>query len=310
MKSRFVRLLAPLPLLSMALAILPEGQNNPVMVNAVDSESFSGIHHVGVYDDGMYGNTIGRITDLGDMPDTDEEYTFTLIFNNTDANVSAYILNSLTFRQIRFQNAQGAWRYRWIAYSIDSRFVDGYQGELLSAFGNSCWGYFGSTVSPVSDEEVTYTYYPLFHEPVTYCALTWDYTPQTSNDLLDFVFVYPFTLRSSNYLPEILSCDMFQSAGWINQGEINKAYNEGREKGQQEGRAKGYEEGKQAGIEIGTSQVTSGGFIGGLFIAIAEVPITILNGIGAFSVFNVSIMTILLVFLFMGVIIWLIKRFI
>lgn len=85
-------------------------------------------------------------------------------------------------------------------------------------------------------------------------------------------------------------------------------YDEGYRDGYSQGDTDGYNRGYERGWNAAGTGPTS--VVGGLFMSIANVPITILNGLGAFSVWNVSLMTILATFLFLALIIWVIRKLI
>lgn len=72
---------------------------------------------------------------------------------------------------------------------------------------------------------------------------------------------------------------------------------------------KTYQNGYNAG-QIDASGSAEVNLFSSLFLAIVGVPIEILNGFASFSIFNVSIITIAMTFLFIGLILWVIKKFI
>ena len=83
----------------------------------------------------------------------------------------------------------------------------------------------------------------------------------------------------------------------------NDAYEAGYNYGYVTGKNVGYAQGLEANNDT-SSAITS------LFFSIASVPWTILNGLGTFEIWNVSIIAIALGFLVAGIIFWLIRRFI
>lgn len=72
---------------------------------------------------------------------------------------------------------------------------------------------------------------------------------------------------------------------------------------------KTYQNGYNAG-QLDASGSAEVNLFSSLFLAIVGVPIEILNGFASFSIFNVSIISIALTFLFIGLILWVIKKFI
>lgn len=72
---------------------------------------------------------------------------------------------------------------------------------------------------------------------------------------------------------------------------------------------KTYQNGYNAG-QLDASGSAEVNLFSSLFLAIVGVPIEILNGFASFSIFNVSIITIAMTFLFIGLILWVIKKFI
>lgn len=149
--------------------------------------------------------------------------------------------------------------------------------------------------------------------------------------------------RSSYYLYEASNYgfDNGYSAG-VNAGDPfiwQDGYNAGRQQADQEAYQNGYDvgfsQGEQSGAELGYTQGEEVGYDEGydigyddgyrigqreannatssiltLFGSIASVPITILNGLGGFTIWDVSIISIALTFLFIGLILWVIRRFI
>lgn len=83
------------------------------------------------------------------------------------------------------------------------------------------------------------------------------------------------------------------------------------EQGKNEGKAEGFEEGKQAGISIGEQNATNAtnGFLA-VFGSIATVPITILNGLTSFAIFDTPVAAILITLLLLVVMLVIIKRMI
>lgn len=86
----------------------------------------------------------------------------------------------------------------------------------------------------------------------------------------------------------------------------SEGYADGRSVGEQDGYARGWDVGYDAGInETGPANT-----IMGLFGAVVSVPINILNGLAPLVIWNVPIVSILITFLVIGVIIFIVKRFI
>lgn len=69
----------------------------------------------------------------------------------------------------------------------------------------------------------------------------------------------------------------------------------------------GYDAGYNAGMVAESNPVST---LSGLFAVIMDFPITILNGFSGFVVWNTPVMTILISFAVMGLVLWVVKRFI
>lgn len=85
------------------------------------------------------------------------------------------------------------------------------------------------------------------------------------------------------------------------------------ERGYRKGWNIGHDVGYQEGYRDGSSEGESGNsllVIPTLFGALANVPISILNGMSGFAIWDVSIITIIFTFLFIAIILWVIRRFI
>lgn len=79
----------------------------------------------------------------------------------------------------------------------------------------------------------------------------------------------------------------------------------------QQGWKIGYDYGYQkGGIDASVEQVGNIGVIPYLFGGIANVPINILNGLGGFVVWDIPILSVIFTFLFLALVLWIVKRFI
>lgn len=91
----------------------------------------------------------------------------------------------------------------------------------------------------------------------------------------------------------------------------NVGYAEGKTAGVELGQSEGYQSGYNVGYNAGQQSVTDEtAAVFNLFGAVASVPISILNGLGGFTIWNVSVIAIAVTFLFIGLILWIIRRFI
>lgn len=116
-----------------------------------------------------------------------------------------------------------------------------------------------------------------------------------------------------SYLSDYNALLNAESSGFergYNSGQSD-GYNSGFSAGQTDGYNSGYSNGLIVGYNQGVASVSdSNSTIMGLFGAIANVPITILNGVMGPTLLGVPLITILLNFLSVLLILWLIKKFI
>lgn len=77
--------------------------------------------------------------------------------------------------------------------------------------------------------------------------------------------------------------------------------------GYQNGRSDGYQEGYWKGFEDGDSQQD---VIGGLFGSIIDVPLQVLRGLTPLAIWDTPIIGIIMTFMFLGLMLWIVKRFI
>lgn len=95
----------------------------------------------------------------------------------------------------------------------------------------------------------------------------------------------------------------------------NSAYDNGYGNGWTDGYTYGYDQGNEEGYAAGYAEAQAeitneGRSIANLFGAIASVPITVLNGLGGFTIWNVSLIAICMTFLFLGLVLWIVRKFI
>lgn len=89
------------------------------------------------------------------------------------------------------------------------------------------------------------------------------------------------------------------------------AYNYGYTAGQADGKREGYDNGYSAGYDAGRSSMTDNGRVmTDLFGAVASVPINILNGLAPLAIWNVPIISICLSFIFLGLVLYIVRKFI
>lgn len=115
---------------------------------------------------------------------------------------------------------------------------------------------------------------------------------------------YTFTLSVSDLISWIRP--YVASYVGISTNGYSEGYSDGRSVGDKEGYDRGYDVGYDAGINE-TGPATT---IMSLFGAIVSVPIDILNGLSPLVIWNVPIISILMTFLVIGLIIFIVKRFI
>lgn len=143
--------------------------------------------------------------------------------------------------------------------------------------------------------------FPIYHE-MLYCFV---------DD--DSFYVSSFNVRS--HVSAVASCflsDGYNSYDWS--ATWDNGYADGYDEGIADGNASGYQRGYNQGYADGKkyAENSSASFpsLVALFGAIADVPITILNGLAGFSVWDIPIISILITLLFVFMVIWIIKRFI
>lgn len=90
----------------------------------------------------------------------------------------------------------------------------------------------------------------------------------------------------------------------------DKAYNEGYNAGKVLAESNAYQQGYNVGYSDGTNQLTPVTTIWGLFGAIASVPTEILNGMAGIAIWNTPILAVLFSLLFLGLVLWIIRKFI
>lgn len=89
--------------------------------------------------------------------------------------------------------------------------------------------------------------------------------------------------------------------------DYNTAYGEGYDAGLRVGDANGYSRGYADGADSANSSLM---VIPTLFGAIANVPIAIFGGMGDLAIWNVPILSIIFTFLFLALVLWLVRKFI
>lgn len=76
------------------------------------------------------------------------------------------------------------------------------------------------------------------------------------------------------------------------------------------GYAKGKDDGYTIGMRVGQAMTSTGGSMLSLFGSVADIPITIINGLSSLTIFNIPIISIIITILFLALIIWVVKRFV
>lgn len=94
------------------------------------------------------------------------------------------------------------------------------------------------------------------------------------------------------------------------QEDYQQGYRVGFEEGWKDGDESGYNRGYAVGYQDGSDASATGSVVANLFGAVIGVPIGILNGFTPFVIWDVPIVSILITFLFAGIIIWVVKKFI
>lgn len=130
---------------------------------------------------------------------------------------------------------------------------------------------------------------------------------------------YDFSLDSSQYLHVNLSSTF--AAGY-RQGVLDgyaDGYASGADDvrslaysmGRSDGYADGYDYGYRVGYNEGENAVSEGGLVvANLFGAVAGVPISILNGLSGLTIWSIPLISVLMSFMFLGIILWVVKKFI
>lgn len=113
---------------------------------------------------------------------------------------------------------------------------------------------------------------------------------------------YYFRLSSEflDYL-EVWAANMVQSI--TSSAKWEQAYQQGWQIGYDYGYQKG-------GMDASVANVGNIGVIPYLFGGIANVPINILNGLADFTVWNIPVLSVIFTFLFLALVLWVVKRFI
>lgn len=83
----------------------------------------------------------------------------------------------------------------------------------------------------------------------------------------------------------------------------SEGYNQGAQEGYSQGYANGYNAGEQAVDNAGEA-------VNNLFGAIVNIPVNVLNGLAGFTIWSVPLLSIIFSFLFLGVVIWIVRKFI
>lgn len=156
---------------------------------------------------------------------------------------------------------------------------------------------------------------------------SWDYNTSSAILVLNdegnwaFQFIGSFRVYAGDYntysqqtLPYYLATDT-TSAGGDWQNGYGQGFDDGVEQGEknkEDAYADDMQDAYNRGKAYGESHSGLGptGTIGGLILTIVSVPLTILNGFQPFAVYQVPLMAILMSFLFIALIMWLIKKLI
>lgn len=86
-----------------------------------------------------------------------------------------------------------------------------------------------------------------------------------------------------------------------------EGYQEGYSKGKSDGESIGYQRGYRDGADSSNNELM---LIPTLFGAIANVPISIFGGMGDLAIWNVPIISVIFTFLFIALVLWLVRKFI
>lgn len=116
---------------------------------------------------------------------------------------------------------------------------------------------------------------------------------------------YQFRIYNSEQFFEALEVHLKEMILSITENN-GDAYHDGYIIGRQEGNEEGYER----GYSEGSSDQGSGVILANLFGAVVGVPISVLNGLNGFAIWNVPIISIIITFLFIGLLLWIVRRFI
>lgn len=88
-------------------------------------------------------------------------------------------------------------------------------------------------------------------------------------------------------------------------------YEVGNRVGYQNGYSEGYDLGYDEGFQEGVESLEEGGFaITTLFGSIVNVPINVLNGLAPLAIWNIPVVSIIVTFMFIGLVFWLIRKMI
>lgn len=177
----------------------------------------------------------------------------------------------------------------------------------------------------VSSADMAYGYYGYPFAP--YVAVS----NQSSNpSYWGYYMPYTNTYQASiqvSYIEQILNLWLNSNVDMVMAGETpsirqqgyDSGYTAGYSDGQGEGYTAGYSEGKRAGDEAqydrgyydGLSEGSSpAGPITAIFMGITSVPISVLNGLGSFTILDVPVVGLLLSFMFLAIIAWMVRRLI
>lgn len=161
---------------------------------------------------------------------------------------------------------------------------------------------------PVSSFEWDYVTYTSGYNSFSYASGSFDYS-ETPNESDDTIVISPAMLLTdkieslSAQIIDTLNNSMGSIENWDESAIWQNGYRVGRDESTEQARQNGYNEGYQDALDDNTLAP-----VVGLFGAIAGVPITILNGLNGFAVWNIPIISILLTFVMLGIIIWIVKK--
>lgn len=177
--------------------------------------------------------------------------------------------------------------------------------------------------SPTSNVYNIYQYGGFVYSGSAWCGSNWELSPISSTYLTSSGFLRyqtPITTTSSGPYKFHIDLNNAELLGFFekmieepvirtvwSQNDYGQGYYQGEHDGEATGYAKGYAEGYQvAADELSMSTLT----ISSLFGAVVGIPVSVLNGLTPLVIWNIPIISIIITFLFAGLLLWIVRRFI